>query len=82
MGRKPDENRLSKKDTRTCVVKLVSTLQESGYHGDVRLKLRAGELVHVELQQSALPRDILQDRFLCALVDHDAKNGEVQEARP
>jgi len=63
-----DPQRLTPSETRACVVKLNDILQGSGYFGDVRLKYRGGQLVHVDLEQSALPRDILEDRFICALV--------------
>ena len=63
-----DPHRLTQVQTRTAVLKLLMTSQESRYHGDVTLKFRAGALVHVDFTQSALPRDILEDRFVCALV--------------
>ena len=63
-----DPQRLTRAETRACIVKLNDILQGSRYFGDVKLKYREGQLVHVEMGQSALPRDILEDRLICALV--------------
>lgn len=63
-----DANKLSTRDTRLCVAKLVQAMQEVNFHGDVKIRFRMGELFHIEMTQSALPRDILNDRFLCVLL--------------
>jgi len=63
-----DQHRLNPRESRTCVAKLMEGLQNAKFHGDITLKFRGGELVHVESLQSALPRDILQEKFLCVLL--------------
>jgi hypothetical protein len=46
----------------------MEAIQKARYHGDIRIKLKEGELIHIECSQSCLPRDILEDRFVCVLL--------------
>lgn len=74
-----DEHRLSQKESRVCVAKLIEAVQNVGFHGDVILKFRRGELVHTDLLQSALPQDILSERFLCVLLKRGGQHAVQQK---
>lgn len=63
-----DPVKLSARDTRVCVSKLLEACQNAGYHGEIKLKLRDGLLFNVEFSQTALPRSILDSEFLCVLL--------------
>lgn len=63
-----DPHKLNAKEARIAVAKLLEATQNANYHGDIRLKMRDGELFHIDLSQSALPRDILEERFVCVLL--------------
>lgn len=76
-----DECRLSTKESRVCVAKLIEAVQNVHYHGEVLLKFRAGELVHVDLMQSALPQDILQERFLGVILKRSASDAVQKDVR-
>jgi hypothetical protein len=79
---KNDPHKLSPKQSRLAVARLMEAVQNAKYHGDVTLKFRGGDLVHVESAQSALPRDILEERFLCVLLRSrdDGESGPDQNA--
>jgi hypothetical protein len=79
---KPDPHKLSPKQSRLAVARLMEAVQNAKFHGDVTLKFRGGDLVHVETGQSALPRDILEERFLCVLLRSrcDGEGGTVRDA--
>lgn len=64
----PDPHKLNPKESRMCVARLMEAIQNARYHGEVSLRFRSGDLVHVDCTQSALPRDILQEKFLCVLL--------------
>lgn len=87
MSGKSDPNRISRTESRLCVAKVVDAVQNAGYHGDVTLRFRNGELFNVICNQTALPRDILDERFLCVLLRQRHVNDKDQppsaeETRP
>ena len=78
MSGKPDPNKLSPKESRICMGKLADALHRVSYVGDVKIRFRAGAPYQVELTQSLLPKDILDERVLCVMLrsDNDEESGK------
>lgn len=78
MNKKNDPHKLSPRESHLCVTKLLEGVQNAKYHGDIKLRFRDGELFHIECTQSALPKAILEEKFLCVLL-RSKEDAEVPE---
>jgi hypothetical protein len=68
-----DVHRLGQKETRIALARLVEALQSARFYGDVRLKMKGGDLAHVILEQAVVPRDILEERLVCVVLKRESR---------